>query len=943
MKRYSTRAIRAPGVRAFSVLALTMLLQAGVFAGLVVSPTTIDNGYVGPCDLTITGLDSPGQTVLVEEYVDADGSTTITGNDVLVRQYRLTDGQVTTLGGQRNVNVPGDEDVTVNSQILMRVVFRGQPDLTQINGLHLFRVSPVGGGFTPFTASLTVTQKDYGGSGISGTTGQAGAFVVFLAGGFDGEFAGATACDGTGAYSMKLPPGSYLPLASKDGFVYNAGGASNVTVSSGSFTTGQNLTLVAGARTISGKVRDAVTPANGVPAMFMHAVSQSGFVSLTYTDANGDYQVDAPAEGCELGFDEWQVATHGYMPTSVQNGSAGNVSGLNIDLTPIPSMIYGSLKTPGDVPLPYQPVDAMQFGGANTSQAVTDANGNFSLGADTGSWHLNSEPPGYVVQSRTVVVNTTGSAVQQNLVAIPVTAHLTGQVRDSSNNPVPFLEIIARDPLQSGGDEINAFATTDASGNFSLGVYGGGGMTTKLWTIQVLFSSNGPPAYISTSPQFNVQDGVDITGIVYQVYNVTAHLRGQVLDETDTPVGNISAYASHTTLNGVHTGSNVDGAGNFDLSVFAGTWNLGLSNITGLGLLPQNLQITVANGADQNGLVIRALHTTATISGTVKNASNQAVPGIRVYGTVVHGGQTYNTSSTTDGSGFYSLPVFSETWTVSLNSTDLAGQGFQPASNQNVFANTGNVTQNFVVQTTGGMAPEIAVEQPAGSGLADGGSKSFGNLPAGGSSNLVFTIKNLGTADLTGLLVTKDGANASDFTVDTTGMASTVAPSGSTTFSVTFAPSGLVSGSRTAAIHIANNDSDENPFDIGVSGLILSPTTDTDSDGLNDWAEYQYAALGFDWQVTQTALVNTLNSGANAAGLYTPSQVQAMNVGTPLLQRNPVTGMFTLTIGVQKSTNLIQFDPFPMSAPQTTINGSGQIEFQFTLPGNAAFLRLSSQ
>src|SRR2546425_572659 len=47
---------------------------------------------------------------------------------------------------------------------------------------------------------------------------------------------------------------------------------------------------------------------------------------------------------------------------------------------------------------------------------------------------------------------------------------------------------------------------------------------------------------------------------------------------------------------------------------------------------------------------------------------------------------------------------------------------------------------------------EIAVEQPAGTGLVDGtGSSSFGSVNVGANSSLSFIIKNTGTAVLTGL------------------------------------------------------------------------------------------------------------------------------------------------------------------------------------------------
>lgn len=244
-----------------------------------------------------------------------------------------------------------------------------------------------------------------------------------------------------------------------------------------------------------------------------------------------------------------------------------------------------------------------------------------------------------------------------------------------------------------------------------------------------------------------------------------------------------------------------------------------------------------------------------------------------------------------------------------------------------------------------GPDPEIAVEQPAGSNVNDGATApSFGGLIIGSSSPAkTFTVKNVGTADLTLGIITKDGTSAGDYVVDSTAMSAVVIPGGSTSFTVTFSPGGTASGTRTAAIHIVNNDANENPFDINLTGLAFSSTTDTDADGLNDWAEFQYSSLGFNWQVSQPALVSTLNSGANAAGLYTPAQVQALNVGVPLLQKNPTTGVFTLTVGVQKSTNLSTFNAFPMTAPQTVINGQGKLEFQFTVPDNAAFFKVLAQ
>ena len=237
---------------------------------------------------------------------------------------------------------------------------------------------------------------------------------------------------------------------------------------------------------------------------------------------------------------------------------------------------------------------------------------------------------------------------------------------------------------------------------------------------------------------------------------------------------------------------------------------------------------------------------------------------------------------------------------------------------------------------------DIAVEQPVGTVIADGGAQSFVTLP-GTPSSLSFKIANPGGASLTGLTITKDGANAADFIV-TASPTATVLPGGSTTFTIQFISSTSVV--KTAAVHIASNVAGKNPYDINLTGRALSYSQDTDGDGMSDAAEFQWAALGFNWQSQQLSLVSAFNANANAAGFYTATQVQALNVGVPLLQRNPTTGVFTLTIGVKKTASLtLPFTNFPMNAPgaSTVINGSGKLEFQFTVPDNAAFFRLESQ
>jgi len=87
----------------------------------------------------------------------------------------------------------------------------------------------------------------------------------------------------------------------------------------------------------------------------------------------------------------------------------------------------------------------------------------------------------------------------------------------------------------------------------------------------------------------------------------------------------------------------------------------------------------------------------------------------------------------------------------------------------------------------------------------------------GNTKDLIFTVTNSGDAnlDLT-LPITFSGLDASLFNV-TVPPSTPVIPGGSTTFTVRFEP--LTAGAKVAALQLANNDSNEDPFDINLAGL----------------------------------------------------------------------------------------------------------------------------
>jgi hypothetical protein len=115
------------------------------------------------------------------------------------------------------------------------------------------------------------------------------------------------------------------------------------------------------------------------------------------------------------------------------------------------------------------------------------------------------------------------------------------------------------------------------------------------------------------------------------------------------------------------------------------------------------------------------------------------------------------------------------------------------------------------------LGPEIHIEQPAGSSLVDNRStRSFGTVRVKKSSkNRIFTIRNKGTSVLGGLTASVTGKHAGDFIIIRQ-PAATIDSGASTSFKIAFKPS--AKGTRNAIIRVASNDSNENPFEIRVTG-----------------------------------------------------------------------------------------------------------------------------
>ncbi len=190
--------------------------------------------------------------------------------------------------------------------------------------------------------------------------------------------------------------------------------------------------------------------------------------------------------------------------------------------------------------------------------------------------------------------------------------------------------------------------------------------------------------------------------------------------------------------------------------------------------------------------------------------------------------------------------------------------------------------------------PEIAIEQ-AGTVIASGGLKVFGLTAVSSTSDLTFIIKNIGIGDLTLTGTPKVAVTgSSNFTVIAQPSSPITGPSGSATFIVRFAPTST--GTKTAAIQIANNDADENPYDINLTGVTTAPAITIQPVG-SSIHDGETAGLSVSGRVGVA-----FNASISAAGTVSFYDASALPFGISL---NAQTGVIS-GIPVEPGTHVIQ-------------------------------------
>ena len=267
-------------------------------------------------------------------------------------------------------------------------------------------------------------------------------------------------------------------------------------------------------------------------------------------------------------------------------------------------------------------------------------------------------------------------------------------------------------------------------------------------------------------------------------------------------------------------------------------------------------------------------------------------------------------------------------------STAIVGALYEDGSGTGVYStpneNSNNAGAAYIFSGLG--LPKMSVEQPAGSPVADGGSRDIGTAPRLGSKSLTFTIKNSGLGELSGLTTQLTGPDVACFTV-TTAPAATVAPNGSTTFVVKFVPSR--SGLHSATLQLPGNDAIHNPYVINLTATGTIPDIAVDQPlgtGLTD----NGAPLNFGSVLagTNTSLTFTIkNTGEGDLTDLTITK-DGLNASEFILTKNP-TAPVTAPIG--STTFVVKFAPAGIGARTAALhiasNDPDESPFDINLTG----------
>lgn len=206
--------------------------------------------------------------------------------------------------------------------------------------------------------------------------------------------------------------------------------------------------------------------------------------------------------------------------------------------------------------------------------------------------------------------------------------------------------------------------------------------------------------------------------------------------------------------------------------------------------------------------------------------------------------------------------------------------------------------------------PEIRIENSSGTELTDGSATpvNLGSVNVTQNSSETLTVRNTGSANLTGLALSVSGSNAGEFVASGLS-ATTLTPGETATFIVTFTPA--TAGNRSAILQVASNDGDENPYDINLAGV--GGDSEITIDGIASGGIHNYGFVSVDQNASRSF---TIRNDGNLA--LTGLALSLSGAGSGKFSAAPLS-VTTLSPNASTSFN-VSFTPGELGSAVAAIN-----------------------
>ncbi|MDN3678262.1 T9SS sorting signal type C domain-containing protein [Flavobacterium paronense] len=441
-------------------------------------------------------------------------------------------------------------------------------------------------------------------------------------------------------------------------------------------------------------------------------------------------------------------------------------------------------------------------GATGTAVNTSNASGDQAYAADAANGVVN--PPTTISKT----LNLTGLTIAPNgfyylcwtLTGVGGATNGQGMGIDNLSLTATFAVSCAA-PTLSATTSASAIATTSVTLNGDITAVGGG---TNITTRGFQYATNAAlttPTTVNTTGTFGVATFNQSTGSVLTA-NTLYYYRAYAINDCASPQTGYSHTSSFPTFTTIHNAPTI-GVGNGETaSSFVANWTAP----TG-GSATYTYTIEVDDNSDFSSVV-------STITGISSASISQTISGLA--------------SATTY---YFRIKVVNAGGSSAWSATSAGVLTLSPA-------------------------PEINVKQGVTS-IAHNGSQTFATTAIGAFTDLVFTIENTGSANLT--FTTPLSISGTDYTLIAPLASSPVAAAGTTTFTVRFTPT--TTGTRIGSVTInGTNDTSEPTY---IINFTATATPSNLSDIIAN-AGYVYNS-NIAYATYQSATISNTTSGANGS------------------------------------------------------------------------------